>query len=209
MSERAKVLAVQLPAICPLHCDFCRTPNHAEGDSDAVFEKVVAELPRYEELYLTSNGETGFSPIFQKLVDVAHGLGVKVSVLCATAKSVVPGLCRVEISLNEYTEPLATRAIEKAKRLGIPVVISMVDTGVPIHLEDVTRQYGVDGVLVRSLQAEGKSHNNAGSTRWFSRVEGSLGHFPAAAYRELSGRGAETTCINHLGHTVPLLGSPF
>lgn len=205
-----QVLAVQLPATCPLHCDFCRTPNHAEGDSVAVFEKVDAILHRYEELYLTSNGETGFSPIFQKLVDVALGLGVKVSVLCATEKSVVPGLCRVEVSLNQYTETFAIRAIEKAKRLGIPTVVSMVDTEAPIHLEDVTRQYGVDGVLVRSLQAEGESHSSSGlSSRWFIRIaKEKLGHFPVAAYPELSGCGAETTCINHFGRGVPLLGSP-
>ena len=169
--SNVKVLAVQLPAMCPLHCVFCRTPLHAEGDSDAVFEKVVAELPRYEELYLTSNGETGFSPIFGKLVNAAQNLGVKVSVLCATEKSVIPGLCRVEVSLNEYTRPLALRAIEKAHSLGIPVVISMVadDHKQSSSLEEVANANGADGVVVRSLQKEGRSNYEKGITRVYQR----------------------------------------
>lgn len=209
MSKRAKVLAVQLPAVCPLHCVFCRTPHHAEGDSDAILERVVAELPQYEELYLTSNGETGFSPIFQKLVDVAHGLGVKVSVLCATAKSVVPGLCRAEVSLNEYTRPWALRAIEKAQSLKIPLVISMVDSNNDSgsYLEDVAKANGADAVVVRALQKEGRSNHEGGKTRVWQRPGSEIGFFPVSVYAELVGHGEVPVCIDHFGHAVPLLGS--
>lgn len=201
-----KVLSIQVPAPCPLACAFCRTPDHNEGDLQKVLQAVKDNIEGHEEVYITSNGETGLSSIFGEIVSLAREKGLGVAVLCATERSVVPGLCRVEISLNQYTEPLAIRAIEKAKRLGIPTVISMVDTGAPINPEDVAKQYGVDGVLVRSLQAEGKSLNKAGSTKWFSRIGAKLGQFPVAAYRELVGFGVDTTCINHNGVLVPLLG---
>lgn len=214
--ERAKVLAVQLPAPCPLSCDFCRTPNHAEGDSNAVFEKVVAELPRYEELYLTSNGETGLSPIFQKLIDVAHGLGVKVSVLCATPISVVPGLCRVEISLNQNTHNVAHDAIKKAKTLGIRFVVSVIENQkFPLDPETVAYEVGADGVLIRPLQKEGRYRydhkgggKEGGEARVWQRPGSELGSFPVSAYAELVGYGETPVCIDHFGHAVPLLGSP-
>ena len=210
MNNRAKVLAVQLPAPCPLACDFCRTPRHAEGNVDAVFERVVAELPRYEELYLTSNGETGLSTIFKKLVDASQNLGIKVSVLCATERSVVPGLSRVEVSLNEYTRPLALRAIEKARSLDIPVVVSMVDDGKSdaIDLESVAKANGADGVMMRALRMEGRSGNERGSTRIYRKPGSEMGFFPVPAYAELVGHGETPVCVDHFGCVVSLLGSP-
>lgn len=204
-----QVLAVQLPAPCPLSCDFCRTPNHAEGDSNAVFEKVVAELPQYEELYLTSNGETGFSPVFKKLVNAAQNLGVKVSVLCATPVSVVPGLCRVEISVNQHTYSVAHAAIKKAKALGIPFVVSVIeDQKFPLDFETAADMVGADGVLIRALQKEGRSDHEGGKTRVWQRPGSKLGFFPVSAYSELVGYGETPVCIDHFGHAVPLLGSP-
>ena len=119
----------------------------------------------YEEVYITSNGETGLSAIFDPLIHFAEENELDVSVLCATEFSVIKGLCRVEISLNQYTEALAIRAVEKAKRLGVPVVISMVDTNteITISLNAVMQKYEVDGVLVRALQKEGRSVRKAGS----------------------------------------------
>lgn len=205
-----KVLSVQIPAPCLLDCVFCRTPDHNKGNPARVLRTVNAHLNNrpngYKEVYLTSNGETGLSTIFGEMLEIARKNSLGVAVLCATEHSVVPGLCRVEVSLNPYTEPLAIKAIAKAKRLGIPTVISMVDTGTPINPDGVAKQYKVDGVLVRSLQVEGKSHKKTGSTRYFSRLRAKLGHFPVAAYRELLGLGFKTTCIDHEGNTVALLG---
>ena len=201
-----KVLSIQLPAQCPLACAFCRTPEHNQGDPERVLQVVKENIKDFEEIYVTSNGETGFSSIFTQLIDLAKENGLRIAVLCATERSIVPGLCRAEISLNRYTEPLALQAIDKAKRLGIPTVISMVDTEKPIDTKTIAEKYGVDGVLVRSLQKEGRSTHKAGSTRLFKRVGATLGQFPVAAYRELVGLGIQTTCINHQGEFVPLLG---
>lgn len=201
-----KVLSIQVPAPCPLACSFCRTPDHNQGDAQKVLQIVAERIGEYEEVYITSNGETGLSPIFSALVDLATRKGLRVAVLCATEYSVVSGLARVEISLNKYTEALAIRAIQKAREMGIPTVASMVDDGPPIDLEAIANKYRVDGVLVRALQAEGRSELSRGVTRFFSRVGAKLGHFPVAAYRELVGIGTESACINHCGDFVPLLG---
>ncbi len=201
------VLSIQAPAPCPVECAFCRTPEHNLGDPEKVLKTARENMFGYKEVYLTSNGETGLSPIFGKLVALAKGHDLPVAVLCATDRSVIFGLSRVEISLNEFTKKFATRAIEKARYLGIPTVISMVDTrDAQINLEAVAKQYGVDGVLVRALQPEGRSDKSFGLTRKFIRAGAKLGQFPVAAYRELVGLGSTTTCINHNGFVVPLLG---
>lgn len=201
-----KVLSVQVPAPCPLACAFCRTPNHNEGDPQKVLQATKDHIGEYEEIYITSNGETGLSPIFIPILTLARENHVRVAVLCATEHSIVPGLYRAEISLNQFTIKLAVGAIEKAKQLNIPTVISMIDTEAPLYPETVARQYGVDGVLIRALQAEGRSRRKAGTTRWFSCIEATLGHFPVEAYREIGKRGVATTCINHHGNIVPYLG---
>lgn len=208
-----KVLSVQIPAPCPLNCNFCRTPSHNEGDPEKIFQSVKDKIKKssngYEEVYITSNGETGLSVIFDQLIHFAEENELDVSVLCATEFSVVKGLCRVEISLNQYTEALAIRAVEKAKRLGVPVVISMVDTDTekPISLNAIMQKYEVDGVLVRALQAEGRSFRNKGSTRWLVRPGVELGNFPVTAYREFEFVSAKNTiCLNHDGIVVPMLG---
>lgn len=204
-----KVLSVQIPAPCPLNCNFCRTPNHNEGDPEKILHQVKDRINsnEYEEIYLTSNGETGLSVIFDPLIHFARKNGLDVSVLCATEFSVIKGLCRVEISLNQYTEALAIRAVEKAKRLGVPVVISMVDIGVPINLKTVMDEYKVDGMLIRALQEEGKSNRKAGSTRWLIRPGAELGHFPVVAYPELADVDVKNTnCIDYEGVVVTMFG---
>lgn len=202
-----KVLSIQVPAQCPLACAFCRTPEHDKGNPRRVLQAMRDNIKGHEEVYITSNGETGRSLIFEEAINLARENGLTVAVLCATERSVVSGLCRVEISLNPYTEPLALKAIEKARQLDIPTVISMVDTGgAPINPKDVAKRYGVDAVLIRAQQAEGRSSKTAGSTRWFSCIGAKLGQFPVAAYRELVGLGVDTTCIDHNGTLVPLLG---
>ena len=152
-----KVLAVEVPAPCALDCAFCRTPEHDVGDPKAVLEAVKSNLDGCDELYVTSNGETGRSSIFGDLLQIAKEKNIRVSVLCATAESVVPGLARVEVSMNKYTAPLAELAIARAREVGVPVVISMVDTGQPVDAVEIAEKYRVDGVLIRALQAEGRS----------------------------------------------------
>ena len=206
-----RVLAVQLPAPCPLACGFCRTPQHDEGDPEAVYGAVIRDLPGHQELYLTSNGETGLSTVFRRLVQFATGLGVKISVLCATERSIVPGLCRVEVSLNEFTRPLALRAIEKAKALGVPVVVSIVndsDELSPTDLEKLADEHGAAGVIARGRQKEGRSATQAGKTLVYQRPGIDIGSFPISAYSELAGFGAPVSCIDHFGRSVALLGSP-
>ncbi len=204
-----KVLSVQVPASCPLRCCFCRTPDHSQGDPAQVLATVQRDLLNFDEVYLTSTGETGLSPIFEDLVKMVLASDRRLSVLCATKVSVVPGLSRVEISMNPYTEPLALEAIKEARHFQIPIVISMVDEDSdPINESEVASFYGVDGVLVRALQAEGRSQRTNGVTRWFTRPGATLGHFPVAAYREFTGvGGVETTCVNHEGKIVSFLGA--
>lgn len=203
-----QVLAVQLPAVCPLACGWCRTPKHGDGDPKSILRFVRKRLSEYREIYLTSNGETGFSPVFEEIVDFAQAKGVRVSVLCATEKSIVRGLCRAEISLNEYTKCLALRAIEKARRLGNPFVISTVDDGSgDIDPESIAEEHGASGAIVRALQKEGRSSRATGTTRIYQRPGSKLGCFPVSAYAELVGYGEAATCIDHFGRAVPLLGN--
>jgi nucleotide-binding universal stress UspA family protein len=207
-----KTLAVALPAPCPLACAFCRTPEHGDGDLQKVVQAVSAHLAtgEYGEIHLTSNGETGLSPIFHEVVALAKINGVPISVLCATDNSIIPGLVRAEISLNKYTSTLAEKAIAKAKSLGIPVVISMVDTGIEsIDPEKVTAKHDTAGALVRALQPEGRSNQGKGITRFFKKPDAMIGMFPCAAYAELK-RFKElpvVDCIGSSGTMVPLLGS--
>ena len=65
-----KVLAVEEPAPCALDCAFCRTPEHDVGDPKAVLEAVKSNLDGCDELYVTSNGETGRSSIFGDLLQI-------------------------------------------------------------------------------------------------------------------------------------------
>jgi hypothetical protein len=68
------VLAVQIPAPCPLSCSWCRTPKHdEEGNADAVLVAVAHFIDVHSEVYLTSTGETGLSPIFGKVVANEYG----------------------------------------------------------------------------------------------------------------------------------------
>ncbi len=203
------VLAVQLPAPCPLNCLFCRTPDHNVGDPNSVYNAVTELLNNkaYDELYLTSNGETGLSPIFTKTIDLAKTKGVPVSVLCATERSVVSGLKRVEVSYNEFTKIVARRAIEKAKELGIPVVVSVVDDGkANVDCQNVQLELSVDGVLIRAQQAEGSSRETRGKSKVL-RSKDDIGVFPVIAYRELSEFGDSVDCINQFGQKVKYLGA--
>ncbi|MEI6022309.1 MAG: radical SAM protein [bacterium] len=206
--KKQKILAVQLPAPCPLGCSFCRTPKHNEGDSEKVIATVLKELPSCDEVYLTSNGETGLFVGFDELLEKIFNLGKRVSVLCATKASVRSGLTRVEISLNKFTNDMAKNAIQKAKDLNIPIVISVVDDGsTVIDLPKLLTEYGVDGVLVRALQNEGRSTSSAGVTRYLKTNDSSIGICPIPAYREIPKNDTiDTFCIDHFGNHVPYLG---
>ncbi len=208
-----KVLAVQLPASCPLQCAFCRTPAHGEGNMEHVqkaIEKILSDKGyKIAEVYLTSNGETGFAEGYESLVVSLQERGYGVSVLCATEKSIIPGLRRVEISHNEYTTKAANKAVEKAKILNIPFVVSRVDTGEPgFDPESAAQAFEADGVLIRALQKEGLSHEEAGRSRFLSYPGKDLGKFPVAAYKETAPFGFSAICIDHNGNLVPFLGSP-
>lgn len=212
MNTPKKVLAVELPAPCSFNCSFCRTPNHDQGDPEKLLSEVQARLNSggYEELYLTSNGETGLSAYFEPLVSIAISRGIKVSVLCASESSVVSGLSRAEISYNHSTKKSAEHAIKKANSLGIPVVLLMIDCQSDENvLASLQNQLPFDGILIRALQAEEKSNNSSAGTSWFEkRNEVNLGCFPVAAYRELSDIGVAADCLNSYGQKVKFLGSP-
>lgn len=202
-----KVLSIQAPAPCPLGCSFCRTPEHNQGNPDKVLNLANQLSGKYKEVYITSNGETGLSPVFSDLVSICQIRGIDVSVLCATKASVVPGLKRVEISLNTGTEKTAPAAIDKAKKLSIPFVISMVDDGTQyVDPEAIAKKYGASGVLVRALQHEGRSEKYAGKTKVYQIPGVDLGMFPSSCYAELTGIGHTSDCIDHNGDLVPLLG---
>jgi hypothetical protein len=204
-----EVLSGQIPAECGLACVVCRTPEHNEGNPKRVLGRIseLVASGNYRELYITSNGETGRSPIFSELVRLCQEKGVSVSVLCATQISVVPGLKRVEVSVNAGTVKTAHLAIKKAKDLRIPVVVSMIDDGtMPVDPESVANEYAVDGVLIRALQQEGRSIRSGGRTQVYQRPGSDLGMFPSSCYAELAGIGYASDCISHNGEMVPLLG---
>lgn len=207
---KTEVLSIQAGAPCGLGCTFCRTPNHGQGHPDRVLSLATRLLASgaYTEVYLTSTGETGLSPIFTNIVDLCRLQGIDLSVLCATQASIVPGLKRVEISVNPGTVRTAPRAIAKAKRLRIPFVISMVDDETyKINPGVAANEFGADGVLVRALQPEGRSTRSAGKTEVYQRPGSNLGKFPSRCYAELAGIGYASDCIDHNGNLVPLLGS--
>ena len=169
---------------------------------------VEAHIDAADEVYLTSTGETGRSPIFDRLIKLAKSKGKPISVLGATQKSVVPNLRRVEIHIGKATKQFAKRAIAKARKLGIPVSASCVDHGEGVDIEAIVRDYGVDGVIVRALQNEGASKHTCGKTLVWQHPDSDLGTFPVAAYHELkkAGIGYPTICINHFGEVVEALG---
>lgn len=205
-----QTIAVQMPAPCPMQCSFCRTPSHGEGDMNAVRNCVLSRLRCGDEVYLTSNGETGLAHGFADFVHELFKLGAVVGVLCATPRSIVSGLVRAEISLNQYTSEMAELAMRKAVELGVPVVLSMVDEGDGFIQQDLSRcaeRYGAEAVIVRSLQREGRSLQCVGQTRVWRREGASLGAFPIAAYRELEVVGQRpSVCIDHFGREVEWLG---
>ncbi|MBI2607353.1 MAG: hypothetical protein HYW51_00835 [Candidatus Doudnabacteria bacterium] len=206
-----KVVAVQLPApYCGIGCSFCRTANEHGGDVSAVRRALSEQLADCEEVYLTSVGETGNCAEFQDIVQMLQERGIPVSVLCATAQSVVAGLKRVEISYEEdeptaFTAPLA---IAKARKLGVPVVLSVVDKGnKAINPQALTERFNVSGVLIRALQAEGHSRSCHGHSSFWVSDSAELGAFPVGAYRELASIGVSAVCIDHLGRQVQYLGA--
>jgi len=204
------VLAIQLPAPCPLACNFCRTPGHREGNPRVVVTALECLLmgdTRYDEIYLTSNGETGLSPVFKEIIGIAKQHKIPVSVLCATRHSIVTGLRRVEISFNKFTQETALKAIERAKLLCIPIIISLVDDGIEkIIPQNLMDQLSVDGLLIRALQPEGRSVRTAGQSSFFTQ-KNDIGVFPVTAYKELSMFGDNAECMNHFGKMVPFLGA--
>jgi hypothetical protein len=212
MNAITRVIAAQLPATCPRNCvAFCRTPNHGEGDSGQVERAVWKTIKPNNELYLTSNGETGHSPIFRSLIAHARNRHAFVSALGATVDSVHEDLCRVEISWNRYTHKDAKKAIEKAHDLRVPVVLSFVDDGAENNdTEALAKEHRAQGTIVRALQAEGLSRTTYGVTRWWVRQGVFLGACPVFAYGEFRQYKPSYELINidHFGREVPLLGSP-
>ncbi len=205
---RNKIIAVQLPATCPMNCSFCRTPEHGVGDIKKVTSKLFSNLETAQEVYLTSNGETGFATNFTKIVNTITSKSINVSVLCATPRSVIRGIKRVEISYNRFTKNTAVAAIRKARSMNIPIIASLVDDGFEptTNLPSIANQLNVDGVLVRSLQAEGRSDKKHGKTRIWVKNNIDIGNFPVCAYKELYEFGEPPICINHNGSIVPFLG---
>lgn len=207
----SKILAIELPAPCPMACGFCRSPKHGEGDTKKLFRIATEHMMsgEYEEVYLTSNGETGLSSMFVEMLALAQKHGLRAAALGATKATVVAGLTRVEISRNQYTQEVADVAIKKAHQLRIPVVISFVDTGSgEINAEKMMQECGASGIVIRALQSEGMSSVSVGKTKVVKRDGIYLGAFPARAYRELATLiGNAVICVNSFGRIVPFIGS--
>lgn len=202
-----KILAVQLPANCYFDCWNCRLPDHGEGDIGKVTDAINLNSNKVDEVYLTSNGETGLFPGFKDLVSNLIAQNKKVSVLCASQCSVVPGLTRVEISFRSFMKEVALCAIKKAQMLNIPIALSFIDDGkTDLVPEVIALNMNVDAMLVRALQPEGRSSESHGTTRYQIFSKKDIGIFPLPAYREIPSNGHEIICIDHFGKLVPYLG---
>ncbi len=207
-----KVLAIQLPAPCGFACPNCRFKNHNDGDPDKLFltleRKIVSE--HYDEVYITSNGETGRSVIFNKTISLLKSYKIPISVLCASQVSIVPGLKRVEISIH-HSILTVEEAIVKAKSFDIPIILSVIDDELsPIDCKSLVDRFGVEGILVRALQNEGRSIKSAGKSEYYvaETCSRDIGVFPVVAYKELLEFGRSVECLDEYGNNVKLLGSP-
>jgi organic radical activating enzyme len=206
------ILAVQLPAPCPVTCSFCRTPHHNEGNMDQVMQSVKKTIKSHDvrEVYLTSNGETGLANNYLKIVSDLLKQGIPVAVLCATKASVIPGLSRVEISYNSFTKKSAEQAIKKAKELNIPFTLSFIDDGTQsFSAITVSKNFNANGYLIRPLQKEGRSTSQHTAVATYETDTTVSKTFPVRAYKELTHlQGSDVICINHYGQQVAFLGNP-
>lgn len=202
------ILAVQAGATrCDAECPFCRTKKHDLGDPEACFRAVEDRIDDFDDLYITSTAETGYAPIFERLIALGRSRGKRISVLCADPVSVVKGLHRVEVHTGKATREGALRAIAKARKLKAgSVVASQVDLGFGVNVKKVVDEYQVDGVIVRQLQPEGASKHRRGTSAIWREPDEDFD--VAAAFRELqdAGLGSPATCIDHYGKVVGALG---
>jgi hypothetical protein len=165
--------------------------------------------------YFTANGETGLFDGFVDLIRSIIDAGAQVGVLCASHLTIITGLSHAEISFNKTTLTSAKRATQKAKSLGIPFALSLVDDGDSAFLEYARREaiiLGADAVLTRAQQPEGRSTQTIGETIVQFATERLPVVFPVKAYRELQDlpKGSTPICINPFGQVVDFLGGePF
>ena len=205
-----KVLAVKMPADCPLRCDGCRNPIHGVGDFGAVLKTVKSNIAGSRLLYCTGNGDVGTRPDdLKKLLEVANDTGVPMSVLCAIPASIIEGLAYAEISEKEGLEYIAEKAVAKAKKLGVRPFITVVDRPGLRPIEQIAEDYDVDAVLVRQKQPEGLSSETFGTTRLYKRPSAGAAIYPIEAYPEVEGFGFRALCVGVHGQVIPSLGGAY
>ena len=212
------VIAVELPAPCSQKCHFCRSGQNADGDRAAIdrlfWELVDSEPP--DEVYVVSSGETGSADGYADFVARLKGRNIFVAAAGAAPVSVIEGLDRIDISATSQTHGASMRALEKARQLGIPFTVSLVDDGVEKideRLEFLGGRFPESrGYVVRAQQGAGRASEARGETRAKRTDLGILemGTWPVPAYVELAGfRDSRTLClrcVDRWGRLVPFVG---
>lgn len=219
--------AIQIAGGCPFTCSWCSTgrANSGQGPKisrattnnlDILNEIIQNQVSSEDHIHITGTGEPGVSPIFNDVISSLFSKGVKVSICCASPKSIIEGLHRVDISCNQFTawEP----AIKKAKELSIPVIATVVNadgTYNDIDPIEIAKQYGTDGALIRGLRTVGLASelNVNGFTKWWVKpeIEQTLApFFPSACFPEFEDVTVplEIKSFDHNGNQVKFLGLP-
>lgn len=224
-----KNFAIQIAGGCPFKCDWCSTGRENANPSstskvsratennlgllDLIIENQISST---DHVHITGTGEPGVSQPFHDIASKLVSKGVKVSVCCASPKSIIPGLHRVDISCNQFTawEP----AIKKAKELNIPVIATVVNADGSYNNtqpEEIAKKYNANGALIRGLRSVGLASElkSSGLTKWW--VEPSLEKelapfFPSACFPEFEDVTGveEIKCFDHNGQEVRYLGLP-
>lgn len=199
------VLAIRVPAPCALECSYCCSPNHDQGDAEAVFKAAseAAKTGKYQYAYVTSTGDTGRFRFYPELVGCLQAYGIKVCPLGHTKHMLLTGMPWAEISVKPQIPILATRAVRYAREQGIVPIGSTVWSG-EVDLEEIADEFDFDAVLHRSLRAEGASTDVGGVSSVWRRPGVDLkGWMPIKAYRGLEDlEGVVPDCIDTFGNRV-------
>lgn len=201
-----RVLAIRVPAECGFKCTRCLSPDHNQGDVDAVFEAAVREAKtgKYDLVYITSDGDTGRYDRYMELVNELQQY-VGVASLSNTFMACRPLMWWLEIS--DHYDRAVHSAVTCCRGLGVEPVLATVwdGKGAEPDRAAIANKFGVDLVLQRKQRTEGRATYAGGVTRMYVRPGYAPKWFiPIAAYEGMEGIGAiqPLKCIDTYGNEV-------